>query len=192
MELLLTLDICEELAENDALEITDAEREMVLREAELEGVESVGLVNIGPGADYYVFLLLLSLGLSAIKLGADINDGIEGWRALGEKLRRLFERRRVVSVDAEGATALAIALLAQKEQIERLEKRQEMTLNLVDVSGMIPGNRGLSQKPHNYYIQSYLINSEELYVVGIKSNGQTEILKHFGYSPYGVMERSLD
>ena len=124
MELLLSLDICEELAENDALEISDSEREILLQEAELEGVESVALVNIGPGADYYLFLMVLSAGLAAIKLGAEINDGIEGWRSLGEKLRRLFDRKRLVSVDAEGATALAIALLAQKERIERLEKLQ--------------------------------------------------------------------
>lgn len=184
MEILLNFEFCEE----EELKLSKAKRERAIKEACLEDVEAVELVNIGPGADYFVVLFLLSLGLQAIKLGAEINDGIEGWLGLGKKLWSLFEREKIVSVDLEGATALAIALLARKMKIEKLEKIQESTLNLVDLSGMIPGNKGLSQRPHNYYIQSYRINDMEVYVVGIQSNGKTEIIKHFNYCPYGVLE----
>lgn len=184
MEILLNFEFCEE----EELKLSKAKRERAIKEAGLEGVEAVEMVNIGPGADYFVVLFLLSLGLQAIKLGSEINDGIEGWLGLGKKLRSLFERERLVSVDSEGATALAIVLLARKIKIEKLEKIQESSLNLVDLSGMIPGNKGLSQRPHNYYIQSYRINDMEVYVVGIQSNGKAEIIKHFGYNPYGVWE----
>lgn len=184
MEILLNFEFCEE----EELKLSKAKRKQAIEEADLEGVEAVEMVNIGPGADYFVVLFLLSLGLQVIKLGAEINDGIEGWLGLGEKLRSLFEREKLVSVDSEGATALAIALLARTVKIEKLKKIQENTLNLVDLTGMIPCNKGLSQRPHNYYIQSYRINDMEVYVVGIQSNGKAEIIKHFGYNPYGVWE----
>lgn len=188
MELLLGFDFCEELAEEGAATLSKEERERVIREAEMEEVEAVELVNIGPGADFYVVLLLLSVGLQAIKLGAEIHNGIEGWVALGKKIKRLFDRKRVVAIDMEGATALAIAYLAAKVEIEKLERIHESTINLVDLSGMLPTNRGLSKAPHNYYIQSYRVNDMETFVIGITSNGKVELIKRFAYSPYGVME----
>ena len=69
-----------------------------------------------------------------------------------------------------------------------MEKLQEFTINLVDLSGMIRGNRGLSKKPHNYYIQTYRVNYEDIYVIGIKSTGEVELIKHFGFNPYGIIE----
>lgn len=188
MEILLSIDNYEERACNDCLDFSESEKENIKKALDFEHVTKVDSVNIGPGADYIVILLVVSIGLQLIKIGAEINDGIDGWIGIGKKLHRLFRRKKIVSVDLEGATALAINLIAKKEKIDRLEKLQESTINLVDLSGMIRGNRGISKKPYNYYIQTYRVNNEDIYVIGIKSTGEVKIIKHFGFNPYGIIE----
>ena len=93
-----------------------------------------------------------------------------------------------MSIDSDGAASMAIELISRQEKITKLEKIQETTINLVDVSGMIRNNSNLSAKPHNYYIQTYRINCEDIYVIGITSSGEANIIKHFGFNPYGISE----
>jgi len=188
MEILLDLDVCKGLPCNDTLEISESDRESIKKKVGINDVQDVDFVNIGPGADLIVLLLVVSVGLQLIKVGAEINDGINGWIEIGKKIKKLFSRNKIVSVDIDGATALAIDFIAKKEKITTLEKMQETVVNLVDLSGMIPINSGLSKKPHNYYIQTYRINGEDVYVIGIKSTGEVNIIKHFGFSPYGIIE----
>jgi hypothetical protein len=106
----------------------------------------------------------LIFGLRALKFGAEVNDGIDGWIGIGKKLKKLFKRNKIVSIDKEGATAMAIELIAPKEEIIKLEKIQESTINLVDVSGMTTINSELNKRPHNYYIQTYRINDLDIYM----------------------------
>ena len=188
MELLLDLDFCEGLPCNEMLELSESDKEEIKTKSGFSSVTDIDLVNIGPGADVIVLLLVISVGLQILKIGAEINDGIDGWIGIGKKLRNLFRRKKIISVDEDGATALAIETIAKEENVYKLEKLSETTINLVDVSGMIPNNRGLSQKPHNYYIQAYRVNGEDVYVMGIKSTGEVRIIKHFGFNPYGIME----
>ena len=188
MELLLDLDFCEGLPCNEMLELSESDKEEIKTKSGFSSVTDIDLVNIGPGADVIVLLLVISVGLQILKIGAEINDGIDGWIGIGKKLRNLFRKKKIISVDVDGATALAIENIAKEENINKLEKLSETTINLVDVSGMIPHNRGLSQKPHNYYIQVYRVNGEDVYVIGIKSTGEVRIVKHFGFNPYGIME----
>lgn len=188
MEILLDLDFCKELPCNDTLEISESDRENIKKKIGIDNVQNVDLVNIGPGADLIVILLVASIGLQLIKIGAEINDGLNGWIEIGKKLKKLFYLNTIVSIDIDGATALAIEFIAKKENIITLEKMQETVINLVDVSGMIPINSGLSKKTHNYYIQTYRINDEDVYVIGIKSTGEVNIIKHFGFNPYGITE----
>ena len=188
MEILLTLDNYEERFCNDSLELSEEEKDNIKKEVDLGSLSNVDFVNIGPGADWIVILLILNIGLQIIKVGAEINDGIDGWIGLGKKLLKLFRRNKIVSIDEDGATALAINLIAKKEKIDRLEKIQEATINLADLSGIIRGNKGLSNKPHNYYIQTYCINNNDVYVIGVKSSGKAEIIKHFCYDLNGLVE----
>lgn len=188
MEILLDLDVCKGLPCDDTLEISDNDKEEIRKRLNLTNICDTKFVNIGPGADLIVLLLIINIGLTVLKLGSEINDGIEGWISLGKKLNHLFRKRKIVSVDIDGATSLAVGLIAQHEKIVTLEKIQETTINLVDVSGIIPTNTNLSAKPHNYYIQAYRINYEEIYVVGITSTGEAQIIKHFGFNPYGIKE----
>ena len=188
MEILLDIDICKGLTLSDNFEVSDPEKKRIKNAVDFDNVTSAEYVNIGPGADYIVLLLVISIGIQLIKLGSTINDGIDGWIGIGKKIKKLYRRNKIISIDIEGATALSIELIAKKVDIDYLEKIQETTINLVNVSGMIPINKGLSQKPHNYYIQAYRVNGLDIYVVGIKSNGEAEIIKHFEFNPYGVTE----
>ena len=188
MEVLLNIDNYEEWVCNDNLDFSEVEKDEIKKKVGLDHVKKVEYVNIGPGADWIVILLLLDLGLQLIKVGAEINDGIDGWIGLGKKLHKLFYCNKIVSIDNDGATALAINLIAKKEKIDRLEKMQESTINFADLSGFIRGNKGLSNKPHNYYIQTYCINNNDVYVIGVKSTGKAEIIKHFCYDLNGLVE----
>ena len=191
MEILLDLDICEGLPCDENWEVSDNDRKSIEGRAELNGICEAKYVNIGPGADLIVLLLIVDIGLRILKLGAEINDGIDGWIGLGKKLSKLFQQKKIVSIDADGAASIAIELISQKEKIVKLEKIHEITINLVDVSFMLPQNISLSAKPHNYYIQAYRINDEEVYVVGVTSTGNADIIKHFGFNPYGIRDIKL-
>lgn len=188
MEILLSLNICDGLPCDETLEVSAEDKIELEKRAELEGVCEAKCVNIGPGADLIVLLLILDIGLRVLKLGAEINDGIDGWIGLGKKLRKLFQRKQLVSIDIKGATSMAIELIAQKVEITTLEKLEETTINFGDLSDLLPQNIGLSAKPHNYYIQAYYVNKEDVYVVGVTSTGNAEIIKHFGFNPYGITE----
>ena len=188
MEILLEMNLCESLVSDDVFELTEIDKDNIRKQVELGCIRSVELVNIGPGADYFVLLLVVDIALRMLKIGTEVNDGIDAWISLGNKLRNLFRKRKIVSVDIDGATSIAIALIAQREKIVKLEKLQEATINLVDLSSMLPQNVGLSKAPHNYYIQTYRINDDEIYVVGITSEGKANVIKHFGYSRYRIKD----
>lgn len=192
MEILLDIDICEGLLCDETWDVvSDDDRNELAKRTELDVIHDAQYVNIGPGADLIVLLLVADIGLRALKLGAEINDGIDGWIGVGKKLRKLFQRKKIVSIDIDGAASMAIELIAREVNIDLLEKLDETTINLVDVSGMIPINSGLSAKPHNYYILTYRVNGEDVYVVGVTSRGKAEIIKHFGFNPYGIRDIKL-
>lgn len=185
MEILLNIDNYEALESNNFV-LSTIEKDKIKKQIDFGIIKKCSLANIGPGVDWLVILLLLDLGLQLIKVGAEINDGVDGWIEIGKKLYKLFRRKKIVSIDVDGATALAIEHIAKKEKITKLVKLQESTINFVDISGHIPANKkGLSKKPHNYYIQTYLVNDEKIYVLGVKSTGETNILKLFSFSLYG-------
>lgn len=186
MEILLNLSLCDNLPAEESLELSFDDKEEIRKRAGFKNICDVQLVNIGPGADFIVLLLILDISLSILQLGTVINDGIDGWVGIGKKLKNLFQRHKIVSIDSDGATSMAIELIARHETITSLEKIQDTTINLVDVSGMIPLNSNLSAKLHNYYIQAYRINNEDIYVIGITSSGEVSIIKHFGFNPYGI------
>lgn len=189
MEILLDVGVndgpfCDEILDV----VSDDDKNELVKLTELDEIHDAKYVNIGPGADFIVLLLIIDIGLRALKLGAEINDGIDGWIGLGKKLSKLFQREKIVSIDIDGATSIAIELISREVKIDSLKKMEETTINLVDVSGMIPINSGLSAKPHNYYILTYRVNGEDVYVVGVTSTGEANIIKHFGFNPYGITD----
>ena len=181
MEVLLNIENYEEKFCNDRLDFSEAEKKRIKKDAKLGHITKVDFVNIGTGADWIVILLALSFGFRILKVGKEINEGIDSWIDLGRKLRGIFRRKRIVSVDKDAAAALAINLIAQRTRIAKLVKTHDYTINFKDVSGMLPRNKGLSKKPHNYYIQAYHVNDRDTYVIGIQSTGEAKILSHYDF-----------
>lgn len=78
MEVLLDLSICEDLHDEDTLEISIGDKEAIKKRVGFDDICDTKLVNIGPGADFIVLLLILDISLNILKLGSEINDGIDG------------------------------------------------------------------------------------------------------------------
>lgn len=158
MELILNIDKYEEKKGDVSSSFSELEMvEKSKRNITFGQTARAEIVNIGPGADWIVVFLIIDIGLRLIKVGSEINDGIDGWIEIGKKLCGLFRRKKIVSVDSEGATALAISLVAKKKKIMTLEKINEQAIHLSDLSGVIRGNKGLSNRPHNYYLQEMMM-----------------------------------
>lgn len=84
MEILLNIDNYEALESNNFV-FSTIEKNKIKKQIDFGNIKKYSLANIGPGADWIVILLLLDLGLQLIKVGAEINDGIDGWIGLGKK-----------------------------------------------------------------------------------------------------------
>lgn len=181
MEILITIDNYEEKMGSDELLLTDAEKEEITKDIDLNyNIECIEYRNIGVGADWIVLLIIFTwAGFKIIKSGKNINDGINGWIEIGKKLKKLVKRNKVVSVDSEGATLLALEMIHQKEKITTIEITHESTINLVDVSGFLPRNKGLAAKPFNYFVKAITVNYETIYIIGVNSNGVANIIKRY-------------
>ena len=118
-----------------------------------------------------VMVVFALMGYEIIKAGKYINDGIDSWIKIGNRLKNLVKRNKIISIDSEGATLLAIELISQKENIKLLEVCQEDTINLVDMSGFLPENKGLAAKPLNYFVKTIKVNDETIYIIGVNSTG---------------------
>ena len=175
---------------SDEFTLTESDKEDIIKDSDLgSNVKSVEYVNIGAGADCMVIMLLVCFGLEILKAGKIINDGIDGWLGFGKKLKKLVKRNKIISIDSEGATLLAIELISQKEKINAFEVMQEDTINLVDISGLVLGNKGLAAKPLNYFVKTFKVNDETIYIIGVNSTGQATIIKRYDVSlgmPYTV------
>lgn len=189
MELLLNLEKYDDKINSDGL--SEKDKEEIKKSLEFEGEIEVSDVNIGPGADLYVISACILLAANIFMLGDKIDKGIEGWIKIGQRLKKLFTRKELISIDNEGASLLAVEHIASFENIKQLEKINETEINLVQLNKSFTDGRqpsDLISKPHNYYIQTYLINNEKHFVIGIKSNGEVNTIKCFGYNPYGISE----
>ena len=183
MELLFNIDNYEEKMSSDELTLNETEKKKIINDIAISNVESVEFVNIGAGADCMVVMVVFALmGYEIIKAGKYINDGIDGWIKIGNRLKNLVKRNKIISIDSEGATLLAIELISQKEKINVFEVMQEDTRNLVDMSGVLPENKGLAAKPFNYFVKTINVNDETLYIIGVNSTGQATIIKQYDVS----------
>lgn len=189
MEILLNLDVCEGLRSYETYVVSESDKERIKKKIELDSIKDIDIVDIGPGISVMAVIVLIAIGgLRLIKLGDEINSGLDGWIKLGKKVKKLFTRNKIVAVDIDVATAIAIEYISKHKKIVTLEKIQETVVNLADFTGLLPENKGLSQKPYNYYIQVYRINGDDIYVIGIRSDGEVKTIKHFSLNSYGITE----
>lgn len=95
MEVLLDIDICSGLTCDKTFNVSDEDKKEIGKRAEFDWVCDAQYVNIGPGADVIVLLLIVDIGMRILKLGAEINEGIDGWIGIGKKLCKLFQRKKL-------------------------------------------------------------------------------------------------
>ncbi len=186
MELLFDIDNYEEKMSSDELTLKESDKKKIIEDVAISNVERVEYANIGCGADWIVILIgIVIIGYNVLKSGKSVDDGIDGWIEIGKKLKILVKRNKVISVDSEGATLLAIEAIAQLETINVIEVFQENTINLVDVSGFLYENKGLTAKPYNYFVKAIKVNNETIYIMGVNSTGEATIIKRYDVS-YGA------
>lgn len=163
---------------------------------DLTGISSCKKANIGPGADIFVVSAIVGGVIALFNVGKGINEGIEGWVSLGKKIASLFEKKKILAIDPKGASLLAIQFIADKEEIKSIQMVDDTEINLIQLDKLFDDGRRsdeLISKPYNFYIQSFLVNHRTMYIVGIKSTGEINLIKcfdtHFGY---GIREQKID
>jgi hypothetical protein len=193
MEILISLEKFREKINEEGLSQLDFKD--IKNELDFEEEISLSEENIGPGADVMVILVSILTIAQVFLLGEKIDKGIDGWLKLGKRVKNLFHKKKLIAVDQDGASLLAIEFISNLEPIKSLQKQEEHTINLVNLIDLLPDGRtpeNLITKPFNYFIQSYIINDEKLYVLGIKSSGEVNIIKCFDYGwPYSIVELEI-
>ncbi|WP_417237279.1 hypothetical protein [Bizionia paragorgiae] len=190
MEILFIDDEFEEIINGNSV-LSDRNVKKLERIIDLGKLDNVREVNIGPGADFYVILASITTIVNVFLLGDKIVKGIDGWIKLGKKIKNLWEKEKLISVDKDGASLLAIQYLASIEKLISFEKADEHEINIVKLDGLFPGRKAneLISKPHGYFIQSYIVNNEKFFILGIKTNGEVNLIKCFEFgNPYGLTE----
>ncbi len=190
MELLINTDKYDDQINWKKLLIENSDE--ILKAVDIEGRKKVSLENIGPGADVFVILVSILTVANVFLLGEKIDKGIEGWIKIGSRIKKLFKKKELVAIDKDGASLLAVEFINKVETIKSLEKEDEHEINLVNLKHMFTDGRKegeLITKPYNYFIQTYIINNEKRYIIGIKSTGEVNLIKCFELvNPYGITE----
>lgn len=154
---------------------------------------SFSMVNIGPGADFFVILSTILLVKDFVMLAPSVLEGLDSWKRLIGKIKRWINKKELISGDEEFAKLLAVDYLMSHYQYEKHCLVDSHTIATCDFSSMIFNQDGeLPKRPHNYYIQTYQLNDGRIIVLGIKSSGEVNLIKAFEHNPYGLLEIEED
>jgi hypothetical protein len=194
MDILFVDDQFDDVIHSDG-GLSEKNRNEIEELLDIGSVEKVKEVNIGPGADLFVILASINAIVNVFLVGDRIVKGIDGWVEIGKKIKSIWKRDNLISVDNDGASLLAIQYLASIEKITSIQKVDEQEINIVRLDGLLPDRKPneLISKPHGYYVQSYVANDEKFYIIGIKSSGEVNLIKCFEYgNPYGLTELKVN
>lgn len=156
----------------------------------LDEKDKLEVVNIGPGADVLVFLItIVSTTLTIWSIPTIIRTGSKDWKWLIKRLKGFIKKKQLVSLDQDAATLLAIDYLAEKYGEENvLSFMDAHTFNIVDISGMFPGEEdSFAAHPHNYYVFTFHVDASKV-VLSVRSTGEIRILEIFDDMPYGLTD----
>lgn len=156
----------------------------------MEGVQKLSRVNIGPGADFLTILVVINTIADTYLVASKLLEGSEAWKKLLEKIKGFISKKQLISIDEEGAKFLAVDYLVSHYSCDSIELVDSHVINITDISGMVRNTSELAKKPHNYYVQTYLVNGEDTVVLGIRSDGEVKLIKAFGLSNYGLDEKN--
>lgn len=182
MQILLSIG---ELEDNVGLKTRKKVREL----AGLGKKDKLRLVNIGPGADFMVFLITYGgLAFSIWQIPTVLKTGLQDWEWLIKKLKGFIKKKQLVSLDIEAAGLLAVGYLIDKYGEAPSHMLDAHTFNIVDLSSMIYGQKSnLAARPHNYYVFTFCIDMKRI-VLSVRSTGKIRILEVFEDLPYGLID----
>ncbi len=132
--------------------------------------------------------MIINTIVNTFHLPKRIKDGYESWKGIILKIKELISKKQLVSIDEEGVKLLAIDYIVTNFDCDAAELIDSHVINITDLSSMINSSSKLAKKPYNYYIQTFCLNGEETIVLGIRSDGEVKLIKHFGLSNYGLTE----
>lgn len=191
MELLLDIDELSDITNNSWDEsFTESEEKHIKNVLQIDGVENLLRVNIGPGADLLVILTTIFLVTDTLLFAPKLMEGYDSWKKLIERIKGFISKKQLVSVDEDGAKLLALDYIVNHYHCDAIELVDSHVINITDLSGMIRNTSELAKRPHNYYIQTYYINGENSVILGIRSDGEVKLIKEFRLSNYGLVELS--
>ena len=189
MELLLNINTVSDIVNNSwNLDFSDEEECKIREVIGLDGVNKLARINIGPGADLLVILAAVNIVADVFLVGSKVLEGMESWKKIIAKIKGFKQKNELVSLDAEAAELLAIDYLYSRFEYDTIKLIDGHCFNITDLEGLIQVSSNFARKPHNYYIQSYLLDGEHHVIVGVMSSGEVTILKQFGLSNYGLEE----
>lgn len=185
----ILLNIPEGFIPDDSLQ----DREIINREYGLQSADEVHLVNIGPGADWIVYLAVFNVAWNIFQLPGIIKASIEGWEWLIGFFKNSQSKKQLISLDQDAAGLLAIDYLADKYgDDESFDIMDAHTIPIVDISGMVR-NRvgGLANHPHNYYVFTFRI-AGRIIILSVRSSGEIKEIEAFSDMPYGLSSYEAD
>ena len=171
MELIISLPDETELINND--QIGELPNELIdeLREF---GDPHFKSLNIGPGADWIVVLVIFS---SLFFLGEKIEKNLSAWLKLGKKLKSLFKKypKKWIFIDERGASALCLIDIEESErEIKSIEETRSNEIRLLDIhaSTLVYKEEYVKMNPYSVYNKTFLVNDSKYYFYVIMSNGK--------------------
>lgn len=189
MELLLDINELSDITNNSLDESFQVDEEKQIKNVlQLDGVERLERVNICPGADVLTILVIINTIVNTFHLPKRIKDGYESWKGIIMKIKDFISKKQLVSIDEEGVELLAIDYIVANFDCNTADLVDSHVINITDLSGMINSSSELAKRPHNYYIQTYRLDGEETIILGMRSDGEVKLIKHFGLSNYGFEE----
>ncbi len=136
--------------------------------------------DIGGGADLWVTILII--GGALFFKGKDINENLEAWKDIGDKIKSLFRKKDELRfLDKEASIALAISKISEKTDISQIKliSGQEVIEKHNDHKGF-----QLNFSPYNYFILIFEVNEIEKFIFCIKSNGEIKFQDYFENSEW--------
>lgn len=189
MELLLNIEELSHITYNGWDETFDAKEEKQIKDVlQIDGVEKLARVNIGPGADLLTILVFINTIAETYLVASKILEGSESWKQLITKIKGFISKNQLVSVDEDGAKVLAINFILEHFSYDKLVIVDSHVINLSELSGMLSTSFMLAKTPHNYYILTFSVDGEDHLIIGVRSDGEVKLIKHFGLCNYGLDE----
>jgi hypothetical protein len=139
--------------------------------------------DIGPGADWPMFLAILSGVGTVLLLGEKVDTSLTGWISVGGKLKRgleiLREKLGATRIDETGAQLLLIEQLAREGTLtSSIELLFSQTIPIHELSGRPEGE--LESRHDALYVLGLRVDDERIVVAGVRSSGEVDFVHTYG------------